>query len=118
MTEKLKQLIRVLADQTERGQLRWAEVDEDTFRAEVGDALIRIGRGTRRVEVEDGDWLTVPSYQITVTNADAKVVEDEECQEGDLTFTAVDRTFRAARRAAHRSDAVLDEILRTLEAKS
>ena len=115
MTPKLAQLIQMLKAETERGRLTWIEVDDEAFRARVGDGLVRIARGTMRSEQECSNLVLVPTVDIVVSGPTARVVEDGSFPEGAKGHAEVESLFQAVRRAALDSDGVLDSMMMSLQ---
>lgn len=115
MTPKLTRLIQMLKVETERGKLAWSEVDDEAFRARVGDGLVRVARGTKRFEQENGEILLVPTIDISVTGSTARIVEDGSFPEGDPGHGVTESLFQAVRRSALNSDGVLDDMMSRLE---
>ncbi len=118
MTPKLTKLIQMLKSETERGKLAWVAVDDDAFRARVGDGLVRVARGAKRFEQESGENLLVPTVDIVVTGPTARVVEEGSFPEDDRGHAAAEALFQAVRRAALDSDAVLDSMMLSLQSSA
>ena len=118
MTPKFAKLIDMLREQTLRGKLTWATVDDEAFRARVGDGLVRVARGTKRYEQEGGEVLMVPTVDIVVTGPTARVVEDGSFPEDDRGHAVAESLFQVVRRAALNSDEVLDNMMLSLQSSA
>ncbi len=118
MTPKFAKLIQMLKSETERGKLTWVAVDDEAFRARVGDGLVRVAKGYKRSEPESGEALLIPTINIVVTGPTARVVEDESFLEDEASYAAPEALFQAVRRAALNSDAVLDSMMQSLQSSA
>jgi hypothetical protein len=95
----LDDLLRVLEAATDKQALRWAETaDEDTFRAEFGRGMVRIGKSP-----------DTAGYVLTLIDQDGTIV-DESQPLGEGEQNALSQLYKKVRRQALN----LDERLKAL----
>ncbi len=110
MIDKAVQLLKVVTAKTVRGEIDWSQVVNNTFRTSVAKGLIRV---SKYYEEDYGHEV----IEVAISDAGARVIEDDRLNEGSPHFDVVLALFEAARRSALSVDEALDKMLESLSAK-
>ena len=110
MNDHARDLLRAVLVKTENGTLDWEPIDPEAFWAKIGCNNLHLTR------VSEGGAAVVYSVQIT-DRIGLPVTEIEE-QQGTADFPLVDKLFQAVRAAPSKSDRVIQDMLRTLQASA
>src|SRR5207302_1786943 len=106
MTDTMRELLNAALTRTEKGRLVWKAFNDETFRVAVGSGHLHIERTYLKTEDDDGDTVPVVSYSVRVSDAQGRVVEEEDVAPGAVRddFALIDGLFRAARKSALGTD--------------
>jgi hypothetical protein len=123
MDSRVRDLILAALEKTERGGLTWKAFDDETFRVPIATGFLHIRRGSTRLEDPEGEVTPVAVYSIQVSDAQGRVVAEEDVLpgvdgDGAYNFSLSERLFRAARKSALGTDRVIDDMLQALRGGS
>ncbi|MBA4188405.1 MAG: hypothetical protein C0467_10410 [Planctomycetaceae bacterium] len=111
---KLRSLLEAAAEKTERGGLAWQAFDDESFRAAIGTGYVHIQRGSTQTADYDGDLHPATTYSVQISDAQGRVVAEDDATFGFDGCGPFARLFEAARKSALGSDRVIDEMLHSL----
>lgn len=114
MDNKIRDLLLAAFEKTERDELPWTAFDSVSFRAKIGPGYLHIQRGSIQVSPDGVDFYPAVTYSVQISDAQGRVVAEEETRESHEGFDLFDQLFEAARKAALGSDRVIDDMLHTL----
>jgi len=111
---KLRSLLEAAAEKTERGGLAWQAFDDESFRAAIGTGYVHIQRGSTQASDGDGDLHPVTTYSVQISDAQGRVVAEDDATVGFEGFAPFARLFEVARKSALGSDRVIEDMLQSL----
>lgn len=91
--------------------------DDESFRAPIGTGYLHIQRGSARIEDADGESVPVYTFSAQVSDAQGRVVTEFDAADGFSGYAELAGLFTVARKAALRTDHVLDVMLGALRGK-
>ena len=116
MNEQLSAVVRKLVENTNAGLLRWKRIDPRAYHATVNDTLISLSADWRLDP--DGENADARCYWFRVYDPSGGMIEEEEVTVREPMYPVLDELFKSARRSASNGSAVLDKLLRTLNAQA
>lgn len=114
MDNKVRELLEVAIDKTERGGLEWTAFDSDSFRTKIGTGYLHIQRGSTEMSTDGDTYHPHVTHSVQISDSQGRVVAEDEATEGFDGFALFNRLFNAARKAALATDRVIDDMLHSL----
>ncbi|MBN9122027.1 MAG: hypothetical protein J0I06_23280 [Planctomycetes bacterium] len=114
MDTKLLELIEAAVKETERGRLEWTAFDSESFRAKIGSGYLHIQRGSTEVSDDADRFYPRATYSVQVSDAQGRVVSEDDVTEGFQGAAPFARLFVVARKSALASDRVIEDMLHLL----
>ena len=111
---KIAELLQAALNRTNRGELKWQAFSGDSFRAKIGPGFLHIQKGSDQVSHDGVEFYPVVTYSIQVSDAQVRVVAEDETSQGNEHYPLLHDLFLAARKSALGSDRVIDEMLDSL----
>ena len=109
MNPKRKALVDHIAKLTSEGLMDWHDtLDEDSFRAHLGNGMVRITRGGRKVGPDDED-ISMPVHAILVMNEQGLIVDEFEEVGHNGSISSL---LEMARQRARGADDIYDSMLK------
>jgi hypothetical protein len=118
MDSKLRELMEVAIEKTERGGLEWTAFDSESFRAKIGSGYLHIQRGSTELSTDGETFHPHVTHSVQISDAKGRVVAEDNATEGFDGFVLFNRLFEVARKAALATDRVIDDMLHSLRAGS
>jgi hypothetical protein len=118
MNSKLRELVEVAIEKTERGGLEWIAFDSESFRAKIGSGHLHIQRGSTELSADGENFHPATTYSVQISDVQGRVVAEDEAAEGYDGYTLFNRLFQAARKSALATDRVIDDMLHSLRTSS
>jgi hypothetical protein len=110
VNDHIRELLRAVLNKTEGGKLDWEALDPEAFWAKIGSNNLHLTRVS-----EEGEPIV---YSVRVTDRVGLPVTEVEEKQGSTDFALVDQLFRVVRATPSKSDRVIQEMLRALQASA